>query len=303
MLHPLLTHCLHFYETLSSYFQHLHLSHISTPFATITHQCVNILPAFLQERTLSTCSYLVVTMVAFLRRLPPPTPLPSVPPPPDFIKQGVFVVGQPPVSSALLGSFIGQRLSWMKRRRNVQAAGRRKLCGPPQGATDAQRHDPRARCGVCRWTPFIRRAEAVGSLPELRVWMRLMLLCCTWKDERMGEEEGKDLRAGYALRLLGRAMRRPRRTPCSSKRRRCSNRKKSCTLHRFCVYCTEIGSCAGSARLCRRWSHSSSGCGQHVCMQRSPSGHHHTLHLPPAFSNNPACSVYKQVVTWEVTVL
>lgn len=23
--------------------------------------------------------------------------------------------------------------------------------------------------------------------------MRLMLLCCTWKDERMGEEEGKEL--------------------------------------------------------------------------------------------------------------
>lgn len=23
-------------------------------------------------------------------------------------------------------------------------------------------------------------------------WMRLMLLCCTWKDERMGEEEGKE---------------------------------------------------------------------------------------------------------------
>lgn len=111
MLHPLLTVCLHFDETLNSYFQHLHLSHISTPFATIMHQRVNILPAFLQERTLSTCSYLVVTMVAFLRRLPPLTPLPSVPPPPDFIKQGVFVVGQPPVSSALLGSFIGQRLS------------------------------------------------------------------------------------------------------------------------------------------------------------------------------------------------
>lgn len=95
MLHPLFTLCLRFDETLNSYFQHLHLSHISTPFATIMHQRVNILPAFLQERTLSTCSYLVVTMVAFLRRLPPPTPLPSVPPPPDFIKQGVFVVGQP----------------------------------------------------------------------------------------------------------------------------------------------------------------------------------------------------------------
>lgn len=81
-------------------------SSTSTPFATIMHQRVNSLPAFLQERALSTCSYLVVTMVAFLRRLPP-----SVPPPPDFIKQGVFVVGQPPVSSALLGSFIGQRLS------------------------------------------------------------------------------------------------------------------------------------------------------------------------------------------------
>lgn len=33
---------------------------------------------------------------------------------------------------------------------------------------------------------------ALGSLAELAVagWMRLMLLCCTWTDERMGEDEG-----------------------------------------------------------------------------------------------------------------
>ena len=33
--------------------------------------------------------------------------------------------------------------------------------------------------------------------------MRLMLLCCTWKDERMGEEEGKGaagLRVVYSRR-------------------------------------------------------------------------------------------------------
>lgn len=32
--------------------------------------------------------------------------------------------------------------------------------------------------------------------------MRLMLLCCTWKDERMGEEEGKELLLGVKSRWL-----------------------------------------------------------------------------------------------------
>lgn len=49
--------------------------------------------------------------------------------------------------------------------------------------------------GCCCWphTPLIRQTEAAGSLPELCIggWMRLMLFCCTWKEERMGEEEGK----------------------------------------------------------------------------------------------------------------
>lgn len=48
------------------------------------------------------------------------------------------------------------------------------------------------RC-CCSDTPLIRQTQAAGSLPELCIgrWMRLMLFCCTWKEERMGEEEGK----------------------------------------------------------------------------------------------------------------
>lgn len=40
-----------------------------------------------------------------------------------------------------------------------------------------------------RWwsdTGYLSTSSVVGE------WMRLMLLCCTWKDERMGEEEGED---------------------------------------------------------------------------------------------------------------
>lgn len=171
MLHPLLTLCLHFYETLSSYFQHLHLSHISTPFATITHQRVNILPAFLQERTLSTCSYLVVTMVAFLRRLPQPTPLPSVPPPPDFIKQGVFVVGQPlfpPHCSA--ASLVSASLEWSaaetcRQRAEGSCVGRRRerptrsdttpgraaVCVGEHRLSVEQRQLALSRSSACEW--------------------------------------------------------------------------------------------------------------------------------------------------------
>lgn len=49
------------------------------------------------------------------------------------------------------------------------------------------------RCRRCSDTPLIRQTEAAGSVPELCVgrWMRLMLFCCTWKEERMGEEEGR----------------------------------------------------------------------------------------------------------------
>lgn len=77
----------------------------------------------------------------------------------------------------------------MKRRRNVQEEAACEAAG-------SDRHTATRPPGWLLWwsdTPVIRRPEAAGSLPELGVgeWMRLMLLCCTWKDERMGEEEGK----------------------------------------------------------------------------------------------------------------
>lgn len=78
----------------------------------------------------------------------------------------------------------------MKRRRNVQEEA---ACG----AAGSDRRTATRPPGWLLWwsdTPVIRRLEAAGSLLELGVgeWMRLMLLCCTWKDERMGEEEGKE---------------------------------------------------------------------------------------------------------------
>lgn len=41
--------------------------------------------------------------------------------------------------------------------------------------------------------------------------MRLMLLCCTWKDERMGEEEGEEPRGGGREGAAGGACIRRRR--------------------------------------------------------------------------------------------
>lgn len=303
MLHPLLTLCLHFYETLSSYFQHLHLSHISTPFATITHQRVNILPAFLQERTLSTCSYLVVTMVDFCA-VSPHLPLS----PPSLLHQTLLSRAClwlasplfPPHCSA--ASLVSASLEWSAAETCRQRA---------EGSCVGRRRERPTRSDT---TPG-RVAVCVGE-HRLSVEQRQLALsrssacewgwCCSVAPGRTNAWERRKVRTCVLVTRFGfwggrcgdhGALPAPRNAEDAP------TEKKSCTLHHFCVYCTEIGSCAGSARLCRRWSHSSSGCGQHVCMQRSPSGHHHTLHLPPAFSNNPACSAYKQVVTWEVTVL
>ena len=80
-----------------------------------------------------------------------------------------------------------------ERERECVSMRRRGEGGHRRERTNAQQHDRRAGCGGGR-TPVICRPEAAGSLPELGVgeWMRLMLLCCTWKDERMGEEEGEE---------------------------------------------------------------------------------------------------------------
>ncbi len=180
----------------------------------------------------------------------------------------------------------------MKRRRNVQAGGScvgRRRERPTHSNTTAGR----AAVGVAHRLSC--RPEAAGSLPELGVgeWMRLMLLCCTWKDERMGEEEGKEP-LGVKSRWLhaaaaGREMQGQRRVLSCSKHRGCSPETgcKRYALHYisylYCqshtdnsvalLYLQGAPGCMGI--LCCSWSHvfSASWCTRHVWMQWSPSGH------------------------------